>query len=117
MKWYKKLVDGVPSGGIIAEDNFRQVFPELFSGNRGIAEVLSAGYCEYNRVTPPMNRDFLLEYTEGTPTEIESGIWNQQWELTPVVFADQAAEDKARSHSSIVPPIGTVNVDGDLEVI
>ena len=51
MKWYKKLVDGVPSGGIIAEDNFRQVFPELFSGNRGIAEVLSAGYCEYNRVT------------------------------------------------------------------
>ena len=77
---YKKLVSGVPSGGLFARENLEQVLKGVNIDDP--AELVSAGYVAYeNFDAPEVVGNFTKEYVADTDVEISTGLWSNAWKL------------------------------------
>ncbi len=94
---YKKLVSGVPSGGMIARENLEQFL-------RGVnlndpAELVSAGYVIFeSHDAPEVVGNFKKEYVADDDVEISTGRWSNAWKLvdrTMNATELQQAKDRA----------------------
>lgn len=92
-----KLENGVPTGVIIADSNFRALFPEVNFGpilDPNIVETYGFGLYDYSR--PPQ----CLKYEkprEITPVRDQRGIWMQTWEIAQMNASERAEVDTKQS--------------------
>jgi len=82
---YKKLVSGVPDGGLIAYENLEQILKLDGKFNVNINDVsalVSAGYVFYEFFdAPEVTGSFTKEYVADTDVEISTGKWSNAWKL------------------------------------
>ena len=77
---YKKLVSGVPSGGLFARENLQQILKGVNIDDP--AELVSAGYVVYESFdAPEVVGNFTKEYVADTDVEVSTGLWSNAWKL------------------------------------
>ena len=91
---YKKLVSGVPDGGLIARENLEQVLKGVNIDD--VSALVSAGYVVYESFdAPEVTGNFTKEYVADTDVEVSTGKWSNAWKLAARTMST-AEENQAK---------------------
>lgn len=93
MTYFIKLENGQPASNAIAEENFRQLFPNTsFPVYFTADSVEPLGYGIYDFSNQP-GRGRYQKVVETSPVRNEFGIWRQAWQVVEMTEVEKAAED------------------------
>lgn len=93
MTQFIKLVNNIPTGNPILEQNFRQLFPNTSFPKYYTADVVEPlGYGLYDYRNQP-DLDRYQKAVEVTPVRSDEGIWCQTWDVVDMNDEERAQTD------------------------
>lgn len=93
MTFFIKLENGQPASNAIAEENFRQLFPDtVFAVPFTASAVEPLGYGIYDFSSQPEPGKY-QKVVEIAPVRNEFGIWKQTWQVVDMNADEQIAAD------------------------
>lgn len=96
MTFFIKLENGQPVSNAIAEENFRQLFPNVsFPAHFTADAVEPLGYGIYDFSNQPEAVRY-QKVIESAPVRNEFGIWRQAWQLVEMNDEEKANADRAQ---------------------
>jgi hypothetical protein len=96
-----KLENDLPTGHPIAEENFRQLFPEVSFPRFYTADsVEQFGYGIYDYSNCPEPEGY-KKAVEVAPVKNEFGIWKQSWEIIDMTQEERQAHDQKIKNKEI----------------
>jgi len=98
---YKKLDSGIPTGGLIVQDNLKETLGEGVDLNDPAA-LVSAGYVKFENIPKPESFNFTKEYVEDIDVEIATGLWSNAWKLADrTLSAAELSDAKQRGYTEL----------------